>query len=262
MSIRFGACVGKDTDKIAALKKAGFDYAEVSLSALAAMSDEEFETFSAKTAAIGMHVEATNGFFPAELRLVGADVDLNAITAYTEKAFNRAAWLGVRVCVLGSGKSRAIPEGLDRSTAEQQFVHVLRLCGDIAKKYGIIIAVEPLRTAECNFINTVRDGLEICARTAHPNVRCLADFYHVFMNSESLDAIAGAGEMLVHTHIARANPDRLYPHCEEDENACKQWAQALRDCGYSGRMSLEGGSGDDFAAMVEKAKTLLRIFRE
>ena len=261
MSIRFGACVGTDIGKIAALKKSGYDYAEVSLSAVAAMSDEEFESFAARTAAIGLPVEATNGFFPADIKLVGDDADCVVITEYTEKAINRAAWLGVRVCVLGSGKSRAIPEGLDRNTAEQQFVHVLRLCGTVAKKYGITIAVEPLRTAECNFINTVRDGLEICARADHPNVRCLADFYHVFMNSESLDAVAGAGRMLVHTHIARANPDRLYPHCDEDEQACRQWAQALRDCGYSGRMSLEGSSGDDFAAMIEKATHLLKIFK-
>ena len=261
MAIRFGACVGTDIAKISALKQAGFDYAEASLSAVAAMSDGEFGAFASHAAAAGLSVEATNGFFPTDLRLVGENVDCAAITAYTEHALSRAAWLGVRVAVLGSGKSRAIPEGFDRNTAERQFVHVLRLCGEIAEKYGIIIAIEPLRTAECNFINTVADGLEICSCIGHPNVRVLADFYHVYMNGEPLDAVANSNGMLAHVHIARANPDRLYPHCEADLPACSLWAQALRDCGYSGRISLEGSSGDDFAAMLEKTKTPLSLFK-
>jgi len=260
MSIRFGACIGIDLDKLTALRDCGYSYAETSLSAVAGLSDSEFDSFlnSAKNA--GIPIEACNGFFPADIKIVGDSVDYDLVAAYTKRALARASALGVRVAVLGSAKSRAVPDGFDRKTAEEQFVTALRVCGDIAAACGIGIAIEPLRTGECNFVNTVAEGLELCARADHPAVGCLADFYHVFMNGESMDAVAHSNGRLIHTHIARANADRLYPHSPEDEAACRVWAQALRDCGYRGRMSLEGRSGDDFAAMIQKAKEYLNIF--
>ena len=250
MNIRFGACVGTDTQKMAQLAAAGYDYAEISISAVAALDSEQ------------LSIESGNGFFPAELKIVGEDVSFDAIAQYTQKALLRIKKLGARIAVLGSGKSRNIPDGYDRKTAQEQFVNVLRLCGDIAAQYGIIIVIEPLRTAECNFINTVADGLDICSRASHPNVKCLVDFYHAFMNGESMDAVISSGGLLKHAHIARSNADRLFPHCLEDMPACEQWAQALKACGYDSRLSLEGGCKDQFEDMIQKAKEYLKVFND
>ena len=261
MNIRVGACVGTDTQKMEQLAAAGYDYAEISISAVAALDNEQFEHFVSDAKKTGISIESGNGFFPAELKVVGQDVYCDAIAQYTQKALSRIKELGAKIAVLGSGKSRNIPDGFDRKTAEEQFVNVLRLCGDIAAQYGIIIVIEPLRTAECNFINTVADGLDICSRADHPNVKCLVDFYHAFMNGESMDAVESSNGMIKPTHIARANSDRMYPHQKEDIPACKVWAQALKACKYEGRMSLEGRSGDDFADMIQKSKKILEIFK-
>ena len=260
MSIRFGACIGTDTDKLAALAAAGYDYAEASIQAIAAMTDDEYESFAVCAKSCPITVEACNSFFPGEIKLVGEDMDPAAVASYTEKALDRIARLGVKIAVLGSGKARMVPEGFDPKKAEEQFAQVLRICGDIAVKHDITIVVEPLRTGECNFINTVADGLVMVKKADHPTVKCLADFYHVFMNGETMDAIKTSAGELRHTHIARANADRLVPHCHEDEAACRIWAEALAACNYSGRLSLEGSFGDDFEGMIQKAKKYLSLF--
>jgi len=141
MSIRFGACIGIDLDKLTALRDCGYSYAETSLSAVAGLSDSEFDSFlnSAKNA--GIPIEACNGFFPADIKIVGDSVDYDLVAAYTKRALARASALGVRVAVLGSAKSRAVPDGFDRKTAEEQFVTALRVCGDIAAACGIGIAI-------------------------------------------------------------------------------------------------------------------------
>ena len=53
-----------------------------------------------------------------------------------------------------------------------------------------------------------------------------------------MDAVREGQDWIVHTHLAA--PSRYMPESEEDIAICKQWAQALKACGYEGRMSLEG----------------------
>ena len=78
--------------------------------------------------------------------------------------------------------------------------------------------------------------------------------------SAELDAIREAGDLLVHTHIA--NPQRDMPHSEEDLALCKQWAQALKDCRYSGRLSLEGHYAPDFKKDIADTRKVLEIFNQ
>ena len=96
-----------------------------------------------------------------------------------------------------------------------QLVAALRVCGDAAEKVGMKVAVEPLCYNETNVINSVAEGLEFCKEVSHPAVACLADFYHVFKVGESFDNVANAGDMLIHTHLARLNDDRRIPTAED-----------------------------------------------
>lgn len=90
----------------------------------------------------------------------------------------------------------------------------------------------------------------------------MADFYHVFESGESLDAVENAGELLIHTHLARANDDRQMPRTEEDYEACKVWANALKKCGYNARMSLEGSFKPEFSETIEDVLPALKIFKD
>lgn len=259
MQIRFGVCASIDNAKLVA--DAGYDYLEYSFQALAAMTDEEFEDFRTKLEASGLKAEAYNGFFPATIPLTGENVDMDVIAAHAEKGFSRASLVGGKVAVLGSGAARKIPEGFDYDTAYAQFAKVLDLCGTLASKYGMEVALEPLNTGETNLINTVAEGMELCRKVNNPGARCLADFFHVFKSGETLDAIETAGEMLNHVHLARPNIDRGMP-LKEDLPAVKRYAEALKKCGYCGRLSLEGALTPDFETAIRRTRPILDLFNE
>ena len=255
--MRFGAACG--IEKLPALKAEGYDYIELCFADIAAEDGRFFQQALEETARCGMEAECFNGFFKPEIRLNGI-VDYGYIADYANRGFSRAQKLGGKIAVLGSGCSRRIPDGYDQRTAAAQFVKILNICGDIAGNYGMQIAVEPLRAEETNFINTVAQGLDICTAAGNPHVKCLPDFYHVYMNGEPLDTIENAGDMLIHTHIARPDPDRKIPN-SADLDGCRPWAQALKKSGYTGRMSLEGIYSPDFETALRAAGPVLELFR-
>ena len=164
--MKFGVCTG--FENLREVTRAGYDYIEANLTQLEGMSNEDFSRIADLIDASPLKAEAYNCFFPGGFSLVGENFDAERISAYVEKALARAARLGGKVAVLGSGGARNIPEGFDRKVAEEQFISVLRMCGDIAKYHGMIIVVEPLNSEETNLVNTVADGLDFAARAAHP----------------------------------------------------------------------------------------------
>ena len=257
VSMKFGACC--DVDKLPLLQKYGYDYIELNFSNIALAGEAEFEKVCEKIRHSGLPAESFNCFFPGSVSL-NANVDYDWIKEYAEKGFARAKRLGGKIAVLGSGGSRRVPEGYDRALAAEQFVRVLHICGDIAAQHGMEIAIEPLRTAETNFINTVAEGIEMCKRADHPNVKCLVDFFHLFMNHETLDAVENSGGLIIHTHIARPNEDRRIP-TTQDRETCAQWASALKSIAYDGRMSLEGDFYPDFETAIREARPVLELFR-
>ena len=256
--MRFGVCTG--VENIGLVKSAGYDYIELNFTQITQMSDEEFEALKEMVLTSGILAETYNCFFPGDIKLCGDEADLDLIAKYAEKGFSRAAQLGGKIAVIGSGGSRRIPEGFDRRTAMVQLVAVLRVCGDAAEKHGMKVAVEPLRAKETNVINTVAEGLELCKKAAHPAVGCLADFFHVYAGGEGYESIKNAGEMLIHTHLARARDDRRIPTSEDRED-CRNMAEALKACGYTGRMSLEGSYEPDFETAIKAVKPVLNLFR-
>lgn len=259
--MKFGVCCSTPS-YYPRIKELGYNYVEVCFSSIATMEDDKFNALVEGLKANGLKAEAANGFFPGDKILTGPEADHSFIEEYVTKGMERFKSIGGEVAVLGSGTARNIPEGFDFAKGEEQFIEVLRMVGDIVAKYGIKIAIEPLQTKETNLINTVQQSLDIIARCGHPNVCTLADFYHVFQSGETLDAIENAGELLIHTHLARANADRQMPRTEEDYEACKRWANALKKCGYNARMSLEGSFKPELSQTMEDVLPALKIFKD
>lgn len=254
--MRIGVCISFDRMDIAA--KAGFDYIEANLSKISELTEKEFDDLLKTVGTLSIPVEAVNGFYPPSLAIVGADRDMKKITDYTQRALTRAAKLGVKIAVLGSGGARTVPDGYPYKTAYNEFLEVLRLCGEIARPLGITVAIEPLRKEEVNLINTVEEGIKLCDAADHPNVKCLADFYHVACNGEGYDAITTAGDKLCHIHIARPS-DRKAFRTREDADILNVWLKLLDSVGYDGRISLECSLGKE--PDVESAlKTVRYIF--
>ena len=231
----------------------------MNLTALAALSKEDFCRVRREIEKSGIAAEAFNCFFPGTMRLTGPEVDFAAIETYANAALKRAALLGGKIAVLGSGGSRRIPEGFDRSAAGAQFARVLQICGRAARENGMTLALEPLNREETNLVNTVEEGAAFIRAAGEPGARLLADFYHLFKENEPLCHLTEAADILVHIHLARPNADRKMPE-DEDLDTLRTWAETLCAAGYKGRLSLEGRF-EDILPEVTRTRPLLNVFR-
>ncbi len=257
--MRIGVCSSHDRWGIVAA--AGYDYVEGNFSKIAAASDEEFEEMKRLRAESGLDVEATNGFFPGDFVLYSKDnfeeIKKN-VREYCERGFARGSELGQKVAVIGSSKARNIRDDYTKEEAEEQFCEVLRICGEVGEKYGIVVTVEPLNASETNFIITFADGIDIAKKTAHPNVLAMIDLYHHAVNREPIETLDGTEGILVHTHIARS--DRNTPTLDDIAEIAPK-IEYLKNTGYEGRMSLECRHVPDFETSVKNAYELLKRFR-
>ena len=214
------------------------DFVEELVQGLLVPSEDEeaFAESSAGADAVGVPVLASNCFLPGSLRSVGPEVDLKKLTAYADNAFRRAQILGMGIIVYGSGGSRQLEDGQDRGAAEQDFINVLKAIAPSAAKHNVLIVVEPLNSAECNFINSLAEGAEVVKACNHPNVKLLADIYHMAKDGETPDAITTYGELLRHVHIAEKE-FRTPPGTEGDD--FRPYLRALSEASYRGAIALE-----------------------
>ncbi len=264
MHMKIGVCAMPD--QLPLLQELGYDYIDVHFGWLAGLDDA---TFAAKTAEIeryGLAAEATQGFFgdialfPEDDTEAAADERLRAIAAYAERGFARAAAWGGRVAVIGSGRQRNIPPSYDRAYAEELFARILAVCGEIADRHGMRVAVEPLARRETNFIHTVAEGAAMACRSGHPAVGTLVDLFHLWSNDDDLASLPTLGDTLIHAHIARPAADRNAPR-QEDAPALATWATVLAQCPSVERISLECCWSPDFESAVRMAAPLMEPFR-
>ncbi|AQT67425.1 Inosose isomerase [Anaerohalosphaera lusitana] len=235
-SPKIGVCTSKADSQF--MERAGLDYIESSVRGFLVPTKEEdvFQAANRKYEEEGVKTYACNGFLPGSLKSVGPDAKHDEIITYCETAFRRAEEAGVKYIVFGSGASRRIPDGFDPTRAREQFVELLGRMGPVAGKDGVTVVIEPLRSKECNFINRVDEALAIAKDVHHPNIRVLADFYHMMQEGEGPESIIAAGEYLRHCHIAE-NEGRWYPGKNGEDFT--PYLQALKDIGYNGGISME-----------------------
>ena len=251
--VPIGVCV--DPDKFEAAQAAGFDYVETNASKVAALTDEDFEKLAAQVAQLRIPLAASMSFIPSAIKLTGPDVDPAKQLAYAAGVLGRLKALGVKVVVFGSGGARRVPDGFSKDEAFTQLVDFCRRVAPVAREHGITIVVEPLRRQETNIINTAREGLALVRAVDRPEIKLLADYYHMAEEGESADIIAEAGPLLAHTHIA--NPKgRVYPLTAGEADYAPFFAN-LCQIGYSARMSIEA-STKDFPADAPRSLALLR----
>jgi len=228
-----------------AAQKAGFDYIEPAVEDLVPSRPEaEFVNVQKIVAAAGIKPEAFNCFIPGELKITGPDADLHALKEHVTIVCNRAQRVGADVIVFGSGGSRAVPEGFAVDEAMEQVAVFLDAIAPIAADSGITIAVEPLRKAECNIINLVKEGYEVARNASHPAIRGLADLYHVGQENEPYENIIDGGELLAHVHIA--HPGHRKCPLPDDGFDYKPFFRALKQADYNDRISVES-SWDNLA---------------
>ena len=229
--------------RAAASVACGLDYLEANVAGFL-VPEADDSTFAAQRAAadtLGLPVYSANGFFPRDIKVVGPEADLERAGRYAETAIRRAAEAGLKILVLGSSRSRTIPEGFPREEAENQFLSLLKGMAPVAEECGVIVAIEPLQESETNFINRVSEGAEMARRVGSPNICVIADFFHMARVGEGPEGILGAADKLVHCHIAEVR-DRTAPGVDGDDFT--PYLRALKEIKYAGGISFEGKWGD------------------
>ena len=237
-SVQVGFCT--PLASIEAAKAAGFDYAELSTTEVAGLSDADFEAAAARLRRIGLPVPAANLFLPAALKVTGPAIDREQQMAYVRKAFARLARLGTQIVVFGSGPARRVPDGFPKDEAFQQLVDFGRRIAPEARARGITVTIEPQRHEETNIINSAAEGLDLVNAIDDPNFQLMIDFYHLALEKEDPAIVIRAGAHIRHLHTA--NPDgRVFPRTWE-EYAYAPFFAALRQIGYDKRISVEAST--------------------
>ncbi len=221
---------------------AGFDYVELTVKPIAAASDADFAKLAETLKRSKIEARSANQLLPGNLKVVGPDVDKAAQEDYIAKSFGRLHQLGVKVVVFGSGAARQIPENFPKEQALKQVIDFCKRIAPVARANELMVVIEPLNSKDCNFITTVREGLDIVEAINDPNIELLVDIYHMAMENEAPDIILKAGKHLRHVHVA--NPKgRTYP-LPTDEFDYKPFFENLKKIGYSGGVTIEAGTKD------------------
>ncbi|MEY2615517.1 MAG: hypothetical protein QOH78_1290 [Verrucomicrobiota bacterium] len=231
--MKIGWCA--ELREAALLQRLGFDFIELPLAAFGLEDPARIDTAKAAVATAPLPTTAFNQFFPRGLRLVGKDIDADRVRNYLAAAAEVLHHARAKVVVLGSASSRHVPDGFDQVQAEDQFLRALSWCADALKGSGALVAIEPLNRRESNFINSVAEGVHFAQRINRPEIRVLADFYHMDEENEPLDTLRAYAPWLAHIHLA----DTGRRHPGSGSYDYNRFMGLLKEIVYLGAMSSE-----------------------
>lgn len=136
--------------------------------------------------------------------------------------------------IIGSMQGR--PGDVPRDAAIHYVADALNDLGEHARQYGVPLIYEPLNRYETHIANTVEAGVALLNTLSTPNVRLLADLFH--MNIEEADiaaALKAGGRHIGHVHFVDSN--RRPAGCGHLNFA--PIVAALKQIGYTGYASAE-----------------------
>lgn len=258
--MRFGVCVGNDTEKVKLASEYGYDYVEGGFQFFGRGEEEQINAFIKTLNENNIKCEAVNCFMPSDLPVTGDNVDYEAITAFVKRGMEMGAKAGVKVVVFGSSGARRVPSEYNYAKAFRQLVFFLKeVVSPIAKENDITVTVEPLTPGESDIIGTINEGAMLAAAVDKENIKGLADLYHMYNVNDTAEGILHLHDIIYHGHISnpvgRDGKKRLYP-LSADEYDYKSFVDALEKIGCP-RCSIEA-SCDDF---VTEAKTAIGVLR-
>jgi sugar phosphate isomerase/epimerase len=179
-------------------------------------------------------------------------------------ALDRYADLGAET-VISIGVFGPADESHPWDAEADTYVEVLQRLGEHVASAGITMVIECLNRYETHFINTLAEGATIARRVDLPNVKIMADFFH--MNLEESDMVASmreVGDLLAHVHLADSN--RFVPgRGHTDFAPCLRY---LKEFDYAGVLAMEcclgpswqllGHHGADFVEELSSAAAYIR----
>lgn len=263
--MKIGMCRSADDfDSFGIGKAAGVDFLEVSFDDICEFDREKTLLCRNKMDECGIVCHSAKNFLPASLKVVGGNVDYNALSAYLEKGFENAAMLGIKVVVFGSGGARRFEDDTTYDEAYRQLVEFTRsYVSPIAAGHGITVVFEPLKSTETNLIHTVKDGVLAARDTGCENVGGLADLYHMVQNGDEISNITAFKGEVLHSHI-REPFERTFPletDSAESKAYYKSFFKALMEAGCE-TCAIESRAADFADAIAPSVKYLKNLIKE
>jgi sugar phosphate isomerase/epimerase len=160
--------------------------------------------------------------------------------------------------IIGSMQGRH-GDGVGRDAAMGYLSDALGDLGEQARQYGVPLLLEPLNRYETNLVNTIEGGVDLLRSASLPNVKLLADLFHMNIEEADLGAAirSGAGD-LGHVHLADSNRWAA----GSGHTDFGPVADALRDIGYRGFVSAEVlPLPDPDRAARQTMETFRKLFR-
>ncbi len=228
--------------------ESGYDYMEATVGMVMKLTEKEAKELRES----GITIEICNSFIPPEYSLINPTQEL---FDFLDEAFLKMKRMGVDTVVLGSGKSRSIPDTIDRNTGIDKLKDFFRKCNEYARKSDITVAVEPLNRDETNVIHTVSEGADLVREINLSHIKLLADVYHMWKSDEKMSVLYENKDILTHIHVCHAEKRAALKDFSSEY--LKSFAKALDDMDYHGRVSLEC-QFDDFEEECKKSYTILR----
>ncbi len=213
----------------------GFDAVEIFPSSADALNRAELrkELAAGKLSVAAFGTGA--GWLIRNLTLTSADQGIRAearkfIASIVELAGSFGA-----PAIIGSMQGR-LETNQDRKQACDWFRDALDEFGKQAETHGVPLLVEPLNRYETNLFNQLGQTAQFLQTLNTPNVRILADLFH--MNIEERDlaaAIRDTGAFIGHIHFADSNRRAMgFGHTDSS-----LLMSAIRQIGYAGYLSAE-----------------------
>lgn len=254
--MEFGLCGGVGQGPAA--KTAGFDFLEENVQGLlqgnAPAADWQG---AARAKSAELPILAANMLVPAALKITGPTANLDALRKYMAIVLERAAAVGIKILVFGSGGARQVPDGFDRDTARRQILEFAKMSAPLAQQHGVMLVAEPLNRTECNIINTVPEAMDYVRAVNHPNFQCLVDSYHFWLEKEPLAPLREAMPWIKHVHLADV-VGRVAPGESPKPDDYRPFFGVLKDGGYQGMISVEAMGFSDIAGVGPRVVRLLR----
>ena len=201
-------------------------------------SDAEFAANRQLARRAPLRVRGCNSFMrDPSLVCVGPAADHARVLTYAATAFERLRSIGGEYIVFGSNTARRIPDGWSKARADEQFVSLLKAMAPLAKRHHITVGVEMQRRSECNYLNFIEEVVQVVEPVAHPNIRVLADLFHMRVMGDTPGQLAAAMPWVGLVELAEKE-NRTLPGIAGDD--FRPYFTELARGGYSGLVDVEG----------------------
>ncbi len=246
------------TSHYKAMSEAGYDYAELDMPEIEALSEDAFAKFKDEAAAAGLPILTGARILPITEPTFFVDgFNPQDFVPYLKHSCSRCAELGIKKVILGNGKARSLISA-ESTKKEPVFLEFLRIMTEIAGENGQEMIFEPLGPKYSNYINTVGQAVELTERLNLPNLFVMADLRHMVWSEEDLGDLSAYVSHIHHVHVdyPLSYPERGYPRPEDDYDYGK-FVDELIKSGYDDTLTVEADIPSDWNKAHQGAMDVL-----